>query len=140
MKSIGEFFFRLYVWLYRRSGGKIGGGLGTTKVLLLTTKGRKTGRILTVPLGYFEREGGYFLVASNNGRDQNPGWYYNVKSNPDEVSIEVMNGGRQKVAPEIVLGERRKPLYAWIASIAPNYGEYEKKTKREIPLVFVKPQ
>ncbi len=136
----GGFFLRLYVWFYRSTGGKIGGRVGKFEVLLLTTKGRKTGRILTTPLGYFEREGGYFIVASNSGSDKNPGWYYNIQGNPNDVSIEVMNGRKQKVTPEIILGERRKPIYAWIASIAPNYGEYEKRTSREIPLVFLKPQ
>ncbi len=140
MNSLGKLFFPLYVWLYRLTGGKIGGSMGKFKVLLLTTKGRRTGRILTRPLGYFERDGGYFIVASNQGRDKNPGWYYNLKGNPNDVSIEVMNKGKQSVKPEILLGERRKPVYAWIASIAPNYGHYEKKTGREIPLVFLKPQ
>ncbi len=139
MNSIGRLFFGFHVWLYRLTGGKIGGSMGKFKVLLLTTKGRKTGKILTSPLGYFERDGGYFIVASASGSDKNPGWYYNIKGNPDDVSIEVMNGGKQKVTPEIILGERRKPIYAWIASIAPNYGDYEKKTTREIPLVFLKP-
>jgi hypothetical protein len=45
-----------------------------------------------------------------------------------------------KVKPEIILGEPRKPIYAWIAAMAPNFGEYEKKTTREIPLVFLKSQ
>ncbi len=140
MNNIGKFIFSLMVWLYRLTGGKIGGSMGKNKVLLLTTKGRKTGRILTLPLGYFPRDGGYYLVASNMGRDKNPGWYYNIQSNPKDVSIEVMNGAKQRVTPEIILGERRKPIYAWIASIAPSYGGYEKKTSREIPLVFLKPQ
>lgn len=140
MNSIGKLFFRLQVRLYRSTGGKIGGRVGKFEVLLLTTKGRKTGRILTTPLGYFEREGGYFIVASNGGSDKNPGWYYNIQGNPEDVSIEVMNGRKQKVTPEIILGERRKPIYAWIASMAPNYGEYEKRTSREIPLVFLKPR
>ena len=45
---------------------------------------------------------------------------------------------KMKVKPEIILGEPRKPLYDWIVSLAPNYGEYEKQTSREIPLVFLK--
>ena len=43
-----------------------------------------------------------------------------------------------KVKPEIILGEPRKPLYEWIVSIAPNFGDYQKRTTREIPLVFLK--
>jgi hypothetical protein len=45
-----------------------------------------------------------------------------------------------KVKPEIILGEPRRPLYDWVVSMAPNYGNYEKQTAREIPLVFLKTQ
>ena len=54
------------------------------------------------------------------------------------MTIQV-NEKVMKVTPEIVLGEQRKPVYKWMASSAPNFGDYEKKTTREIPLVFLKP-
>ncbi len=108
------------------------------KVLILTTKGRKSGKTLSTPLGYFERDGGYFIVASNGGNDKHPSWYHNIKGNPGDVEIQVKDK-KMKVKPEILLGEARRPLYDWIVSIAPNYGEYEKTTAREIPLVFLKP-
>ena len=139
MKTIGKLFSDFFIWLYRLTGGKVGGSMGRFKVLILTTRGRKSGKIYSHPLGYFERDGGYFVVASNSGSDKNPGWYYNIRGNPNDVIIQV-NDKKMKVDPDIILGERRKPLYAWIASMAPNYGAYEKKTTREIPLVFLKPQ
>jgi len=136
--NISKLLVSFYVWLYRRTGGKFGGSLGKFKVLLLTTKGRKSGNMHTNPVGYFERDGGYIIVASNRGLPKNPAWYYNIRGNPDDMTIEV-NDKKMKVKPEIILGEPRKPLYAWIASLAPNFGDYEKKTTREIPLVFLKP-
>lgn len=139
MKYIFKFFMSISVFLYQLSGGKIGGQMGKFKVLLLTTKGRKSGKTYIHPLGYFERDGGYFIVASNAGKDAHPAWYFNIKANPEDVSIQV-NDKKFKVKPEIILGAPRRPLYDWIASIAPNYGEYEKKTTREIPLVLLKPQ
>jgi len=137
MRFIAKIFMGIFVWLYRLTAGKIGGSMGTFKVLILTTKGRKSGRILSNPVGYFERDGGYFIVASNAGAQKNPAWYYNIKGNPNDVMIQV-NDKMLKVKPAIILGEPRKPLYAWITSIAPNYGNYEKRTAREIPLVFLK--
>jgi deazaflavin-dependent oxidoreductase (nitroreductase family) len=137
MKFIAKIFMGGFVWLYRLTAGKIGGSMGAFKVLILTTKGRKSGRILSNPVGYFERDGGYFIVASNAGAQKNPAWYYNIEGNPNDVMIQV-NAKKLKVKPEIILGEPRKPLYAWITSIAPNYGNYEKRTAREIPLVFLK--
>ncbi len=127
----------LSVFLYRLTRGKLGGQMGPFKVLILTTKGRRSGKMFSNPLGYFERDGGYFIVASNNGQEKNPAWYHNIKNNPEDVTIQVMDK-TIKVKPEIILGEARRPLYAWVVSLAPNYGEYEKKTTREIPLVFLK--
>ena len=138
MRSLFKFFMGLQVFIYRLTGGKLGGSMGKFKVLILTTKGRKSGKILSNPVGYFERDGKYIIVASNGGSDKNPSWYYNIKSNPNDVTIQV-NEKIMRVTPEIVLGEQRKPVYEWIASIAPNFGDYEKKTAREIPLVFLKP-
>ena len=139
MKFIGKLFMGFYVWMYRLTGGKFGGSMGTFKVLILTTKGRKSGKIRSNPVGYFERDDGYFIVASNGGAAKNPAWYHNIKGNPNDVIIRV-NDKKLKVKPEIILGEPRKPIYAWIASIAPNFGDYEKRTTREIPLVFLKPR
>ena len=139
MRSLFKFFMGLQVFIYRLTGGKLGGSMGKFKVLILTTKGRKSGKILSNPVGYFERDGKYIIVASNSGSDKNPSWYYNIKGNPNDVTIQV-NEKIMRVTPEIVLGEQRKPVYEWIASIAPNFGDYEKKTTREIPLVFLKPE
>jgi len=137
MNSIGKLFMRFPVWIYRLTDGKVGGSMGKFKVLILTTKGRKSGKIISNPVGYFERDGGYLIVASKGGAPTNPAWYHNIKGNPNDVTIQV-NDKKMKVKPEIILGEPRKPLYAWIVSMAPNFGAYEKRTDREIPMVFLK--
>ena len=139
MSSLSKFFMNIPLFLYEKTNGKIGGQMGKFKVLILTTKGRKSGKMHITPVGYFEHDGGYLVVASNAGRAGNPDWYYNIQGNPNAVSIQVMDR-KMKVSAQIILGEPRRPLYDWIASIAPNFGEYEKKTAREIPLVFLKPQ
>jgi deazaflavin-dependent oxidoreductase (nitroreductase family) len=139
MKFIFKLFLVLHVFMYRLTGGKLGGEMRGFKVLILTTKGRKSGKFFSTPLGYFERDGSYIIVASNGGGTNHPSWYHNIKGNPDDVMIQVKDK-KMKVKPEIILGEPRRPLYDWIVSIAPNYGDYEKQTTREIPLVFLKPQ
>lgn len=139
MRFVFKLFMGLHVFLYRLTNGKLGGDMRGFKVLILTTKGRKSGKIVSSPLGYFERDGGYIIVASNGGQDKNPSWYYNIKGNPEDVAIQV-NDKKMKVKPEIILGVLRRPLYDWITSIAPGYGEYEKQTTREIPLVLLKQQ
>ncbi len=139
MKFMTKLFLGLHVFLYRLTNGKFGSDMRGFKVLILTTKGRKSGKIILTPLGYFERDGSYIIVASNSGQDKNPSWYFNIKANPEDVTIQVMDK-KMKVKPEIILGAPRRPLYDWVASISPNYGEYEKHTTREIPLVLLKAQ
>jgi deazaflavin-dependent oxidoreductase (nitroreductase family) len=138
MKILFKLFTGLHVFMYRLTGGKFGSEMRGFKVLVLTTKGRKSGRVFSTPLGYFERDGGYFIVASNAGQNSHPAWFLNIKGNPNDVMIQVKDKPI-KVKPQIILGEPRRPLYDWIVSLAPNYGDYEKQTTREIPLVFLKP-
>jgi deazaflavin-dependent oxidoreductase (nitroreductase family) len=139
MKFLMRLFTGLHVFLYRLTGGKFGSEMGGFKVLVLTTKGRKSGKIFSTPVGYFERDGGYLIVASNGGGTHDPSWYHNIVGNPDNVMIQVKDK-EIKVKPEVILGEPRKPLWSWIVASAPNFGDYEKKTTREIPLVFLKSQ
>lgn len=73
-----RWFLRLMAGVYRRSGGRIGGRIGSTPVLLLTTTGRRSGQPHTVPVGYFDRGEVRFVVASNAGAPHDPVWYLNV--------------------------------------------------------------
>ncbi len=72
MRFLFKLFMGLHVFIYRLTGGKLGGSMGKFKVLILTTKGRKSGKILSNPVGYFERDGKYIIVASNSGNDKIP--------------------------------------------------------------------
>lgn len=67
MKSLIKVFIAIHLGLYRLSKGRIGGEMRGSKVLLLTTAGRKSGKPHTVPLGIFDHRGGWVIVASNNG-------------------------------------------------------------------------
>jgi deazaflavin-dependent oxidoreductase (nitroreductase family) len=130
-------FGAFQVWLYRLSGGKIMGNMRGFKVLLLTTIGRKSGKSRTTPLGWFDHEDGYVIVASNSGMPRNPGWYHNLKNNP-QVTIQVMD----KVTPvsaEVLAGDARARAWRHVIATSPMYGGYEKRTKREIPVILLRP-
>jgi F420H(2)-dependent quinone reductase len=132
---IFRFVLAIYVFLYRLTAGAFGGKVQGLSVLLLTTTGRKTGKLRTTPLGYFEQDGRYIIIASNNGANSNPGWFYNLKSHP-QTKIQIKN--RQfDVTATIVGPEKRSQLWERLVSISPAYGNYTKKTNREIPLVFL---
>jgi deazaflavin-dependent oxidoreductase (nitroreductase family) len=133
VKSLFRRFLAVYVFLYRLTGGKFGGKVQGLRVLLLTTTGRRTGRKRTIPLGYFEHDGGYVIIGSNAGFDTHPAWFHNLKGNP-RATVEV-NDRRFEASAEIVGPDERGRLWARLVEIAPAYANYANKTSREIPLV-----
>lgn len=136
MKIFMRLFMALHVFIYRISGGRMGGNMNGFKVLILNTVGRKSGQLHSNPVGFFEREGGYLVIASNGGQANHPGWYFNLKANP-KFDIQVMD----KVMPvqaEIISGEKRTALWKGVVQDAPAFGKYEQSTTREIPLVLLR--
>jgi len=137
MKALFKFFMAVQVWIYQRSGGKLGGKMRGFKVLLLTTTGRKSGKTYITPLGWFPHADGYVIVASNGGQPTNPAWFYNLKNNP-QVTVQVLD----RVIPataEILSGEARAEAWRQVIAAAPMYAGYEKRTTREIPLILLRP-
>jgi len=111
--------------------------MGKFKILLLTTKGRKSGLDRTTPLGYFDHEGGYLIIASNGGQAKHPDWYFNLKSDP-QASIQIKDQTFNAQA-QVLNGEPRTPIWERIVAEAPQYGEYENRTDRLIPVVWLTP-
>jgi F420H(2)-dependent quinone reductase len=135
MKHISSLFFAIQVGLYKLSKGKLGGRMLGFDVLLLTTTGRKTGKTRTVPLGLFDWQGEYLIVASNNGAPKHPAWYINLKAHP-QATVQVLD----KVLPvtaEVLTGETRLKAWQQVITCAPSYAAYKKKTSREIPLIVL---
>jgi deazaflavin-dependent oxidoreductase (nitroreductase family) len=137
MKFIGKLFFSLWNVLYRASSGRIGGKMGRVEVLLLTTTGRKSGKKRTFPLNYIRDGSAYVIAASAGGADKNPGWFFNVRSNPQSL-IQVREK-QIKVTAEVARPEKRSELWARLVELAPNFAGYEKRTGREIPMVILRP-
>src|SRR5512139_519862 len=92
-------FRNLHVFLYRNSGGKLGGSINGSPLLLLTVTGRRSGRAYTIPVAYVQHDGEYLISASAAGADRNPIWFSNLISKP-EAKIEVKGQTyRVKVKP-----------------------------------------
>ena len=132
-----KLFMAIQTGLYRLTGGKLGGRFMGFDVLLLTTTGRKSGKTRTTPLGCFDQDGGYVIVASNAGLPSHPAWFLNLKNNP-QVTVQVMD----KIMPataEVLSGEARLQAWRQVIATAPAYAGYEKRTTREIPLILLRP-
>lgn len=128
-------FMDLHIYLFRRTGGAIGGNLLGRPALILTTVGRKSGQNRETPLTYIPDGDRYLLIASNGGSDRVPSWWRNLVAHP-EVKIEV---GRRTISAiaRTADAQERQVLWPKIVAQAPNYASYQKKTKREIPVVIV---
>jgi len=109
-------------------------GINGMSVILLTTRGVKSGKLRKVPLMRVERGGAYAIVASLGGAPQNPVWYANVKAEPH---VELQDGTVTKdFTAREVTGEEKAQWWERAVAAFPNYAEYQQKTDREIP-VFV---
>lgn len=130
-------FTSFHVFLYRLTGGKIGGKFGPGQVLLLDSMGRKTGKVRTNPLMYIRDGNNYVVTASAGGAVRNPGWYHNLKANP-RTTIQVMDQ-KMTVTVEEALAEKREALWAQLTTQQPQFKGYESKTTRKIPILILKP-
>jgi deazaflavin-dependent oxidoreductase (nitroreductase family) len=128
------------VWLYQTTNGRLGSTMGGPTVLLLTTKGRKSGRARTVPVMPYREGDDIYVMASLAGAPQHPAWFHNLKSDPDvgvQLGAEKWRA-RAEIVPE---GPERDRLWKAIETAMPRFGEYQKKTTRVIPVVkLVKPK
>jgi deazaflavin-dependent oxidoreductase (nitroreductase family) len=103
--------------------------------LLLTTRGRKSGKARRTPLIYGRDGDRYVVVASRGGAPTHPGWYENLSAQP-EVHVQVKADRFRARARTATAGERPR-LWKSMASIWPPYDEYQAKTAREIPVVII---
>ena len=120
---------------YERTGGREANTLGNTglPVIILTTRGNKTGKVRKTPLMRVEHDGEYALVASVGGAPKHPVWYFNLKSDPQSV---MMQDGPEPFAVEVRELEGDERALWWdraVAAYAP-YADYQERTKRVIPV------
>jgi deazaflavin-dependent oxidoreductase (nitroreductase family) len=122
---------------YVETDGRKGHDWHGVPTLLLTTKGRKTGKLRRTALIYGEDEGRYLVVASTGGGDRHPAWYLNLDADPD---VEIQVGAEKMRARARTAGDDEKPgLWKKMAKIWPDYDRYQEKTERIIPVVILDP-
>lgn len=130
-----EWFWKVHPVLYRWSGGRIGGTLMNMPVLLLTTRGRRTGAARTRALMYLPDGERYVVIASVLGEPRHPDWCLNLRAEP-RAKVEV-GSRRLAVRAREAEGEERDRLWAAVIGRQPDYAEYVKRTTRRIPVVVL---
>ena len=130
-----RFFWRIHPKLYRWSGGRIGRKIRGLPVLLLTTKGRKSGLERIKALMYLPRGTDFIVIASNLGQDRHPAWWLNLEAEPN-AGVQV-GSKRYEVLAREADGEEREEIWQELVARAPAYNEYRADTPRRIPVVVL---
>lgn len=130
---------REQVELYESSGGTEGTTLWDTglPVVLLTTRGARSGKIRRTPLMRVEHDGRYAAVASMGGAPKHPVWYFNIVADPH---VDLRDGPvRQDMVAREVTGEEKSVWWERAVAAFPPYAEYQTKTDRQIPVFVLEP-
>jgi len=136
LRAIFEPLAKRSIESYRKSGGTNRmSRMMDFPVVLLTTRGAKSGAERTVSLGGFaEGDDVWLVVASNAGAAKHPAWFLNMVKHPDDIWLEV-GKRKMKVRGETLKGAERDEAIKRIATISARYGKYPQQTDRTIPVV-----
>ncbi|MFF7214649.1 nitroreductase family deazaflavin-dependent oxidoreductase [Streptomyces sp. NPDC008238] len=143
MPLVGEYEPSPQTWVreqverYESSGGTEGTTMRELPVVILTTRGAKSGKIRKTPLMRVEHDGRYAVVASLGGAPKNPVWYHNVLADP---RVELQDGPvRGDMTAREVSGAEKSLWWDRAVEAFPDYADYQKKTDREIPVFVLEP-
>jgi deazaflavin-dependent oxidoreductase (nitroreductase family) len=133
MNPLAKLFIRLHVLVYQLSGGKLGSHMRGHALIILTTRGAKSGELRSVPVAPLIEGDKVYVIASLGGSPRHPAWYHNLKANPN---VEVQLLAEQYKARATVLPEpERTQVWQRVVVAMPGFAEYQKKTSRVIPVV-----
>src|SRR5438105_13564802 len=133
--KLANTFIDANVFLYRCSGGRLGGKVKGAPVLLLDHVGRKSGRARTSPVLYLEDGSNLVVVASRGGSDATPAWWLNLKASP-ETSAQIGSQRRAVVARQATT-EEKAVLWPRLVEMYGDYARYQQRTDRDIAVTIL---
>ncbi|MGZ4711021.1 MAG: nitroreductase family deazaflavin-dependent oxidoreductase [Acidimicrobiales bacterium] len=125
---------------YEASGGREANTLLDTglPIIVVTTRGNKSGKLRKTPLMRVEHDGEYALIASQGGAPTHPVWYHNLMADPEAVTIQ--DGPEPwDATTRLVTGDERAEWWERAVAAYPPYAEYQERTSREIPVFVARP-
>ena len=140
---LGRRSTKIHVWLYRRTGGRLGGhlpGFPAARIVLVDHVGARSGVRRTSPLMYYEQGGVVAVVASKAGQPTNPAWFHNLKARPD-TTIQI-GAERREVRARIATDEEREQLWPKFTALYPGFDFFWclAEGHRTIPVVLLEPR
>jgi deazaflavin-dependent oxidoreductase (nitroreductase family) len=114
-----------------------GAGFLGADTLVLTTRGRRSGRARSTPLYYVERDGAYFVAAGFAGSDQPPFWFTNLVADP---TVTVQIGARCiPCSARVLLETEARSIWSALVALYPPFARYQARTRRQIPVIQLQP-
>lgn len=122
---------------YERTGGREANTMNGLPVIVLTSRGARSGKIRKTPLMRVEHDGRYAVVASKGGAPTHPIWYHNLVAHPD---VELQDGtSKQDMTAHLATGEERVTWWQRAVAAYPDYANYQENTDRQIPVFVLEP-
>ena len=136
--TVAKLLTKMHESAFRASRGRIAGKAFGMPVVMLTTTGRKSGQPRTTMLTSPIVDGDtVVLIASYGGDDRHPAWYLNLTANP-EVEL-TMQGHTRRMRARVGTAEEKSSMWPRITAAYKGYGQYQKRTDRDIPVVILEP-
>ncbi|MGZ8802957.1 MAG: nitroreductase/quinone reductase family protein, partial [Mycobacterium sp.] len=123
---------------FRANGGKVGGQFEGLPLLLLTSRGARSGEQRVNPVAHFDIDGKIYVVGSSAGRDRDPAWAFNIRTHP-EATVEIGSDPPRIVTARELPRAERDRVYTVVAERAPGFADYETRTDRVIPVFELVP-
>lgn len=128
---------RKNVEVFEASNGTEGNEMNGDPIVVITSVGSQSGKLRKNPVMRVERDGKYVAVASKGGAPDNPSWYANFVAHPE---VELQDGpDLQTYRARLLEGEERQQWWDHAVSTWPTYGDYQRKTDRQIPVFLLEP-
>ena len=128
----------MHRWLYRLSGGRIGTRLNGFEILMLTTRGRRSGEPRKVALQSLEHGNAWAVIGSFAGEDRDPAWCLNLRAEP--MADVQIGRSHTRVRAREAEGDERAELWRRFVEVDDAYAEYETRTSRRLPVVILEPE
>lgn len=135
MRPVVRFFTQLHVVLYRLTNGKA--QIPRYPTMLLTVRGRKTGKLRTIPLIYIPDGQRFIIAAAYSGSDHHPTWWLNLQQS-GEALVQVM-GAKVRVRAVQATPREREDFWPRLVAMYPYFTEYQERTERQIPVIILEP-
>ena len=140
-RRFGRVFFPVHRWMFKTTGGRLGGRFEGRPMVLVAMTGAKSGQRREQLIQYMPDGDDFIIVASNGGRPQHPAWLHNVRAHPEIEALSRQAGHRgwTRATAHVLTRDEREAIWPRLDAFYPGYAHYQTLTDRQIEVVRLTP-